>query len=618
MPTAQMPPKAATKIIEFDQFKGVDFSSELGAVKSYRSPDCVNMISEQSGRPVKRYGYETVTTFPARINGVFRLVKPDGVKRIVHSGDKLYLWKEDGTRQQLYAGMNNARSSAYQMDGKLWILDGKLLLRYDGSAVVSAQSVAYIPTTRINCPPQGGGEAFEAVNLLSDARLNEFSGDGTNQIYQLDATGIASIVKVEQRTGADWSSVGYKSYDGTLGKVTLNSVPPKPTDGAANVRITYKKPVAGSSDKINKCTTAILWGLGGFNRMFVAGNPEKINVDYCSDITTDARNAPTYFPDNGYGVVGQDNTKIVGYLRNGNDLAILKEDNDQDATVFLRSAEMGSDGKTVIFRVKTGIAGVGAISAWCTKDLRDDHMFLSRQGVFALTTNSTTSERYAQARSELINKKLIRESGLESAVATEFDGYLYIAVNGHVYVADASQKEYVGKSSEQYQYEWYYWEDVPVRCWLTEEGRLWFGTEDGRLCRFHNTKRSDSFNDDGRPILARWTTPEIAFDSYTKYKTIRAVYVKLNPYTRSSVKVYMKQDGAFVLKGEKNVDVFSFDDMDFSRFTFNTNTDVNVIALRLKAKRIVTTQLKMENDAMNEAFGLYGATVYYDLKSKVK
>lgn len=613
--------KSTTQRKQFvlENLKGVDFNSELGAVSLSRSPDCVNMISEQSGRPVKRFGYEKLLQLEDRINGIFKLVQKGVVKRVIHSGTKLFLWNEDHTTTQLYAGMNDQKSAAYQMDEKLWILDGKALLRYDGTSVVTAQSVAYVPTTSVLRSPSGGGDQYEPVNMLTPKRINEFAGDGTSTTYSLDMVDINTVEKVEQRNDSgQWTQIPYASFEATTGKVLFSSAPPKPTDGTDNIRITFSKDNSEYAQRVNKCTTAIIWGLGGFNRLFITGNPDYINMDFYSEITTDTRNAPTYFPDTGYALAGQDNTKIIGYLRSGENLAILKEDNDQDATVFLRNATFGADGKTVIFQTKTGIAGVGAISPFCTKDLRDDHMFLSKQGVFAITTNAVTSERYAQARSELINKKLTRETNLSEAVATEHDGYLYIAVNGHVYVADASQKTYVGKSAEQYQYEWYYWENVPVRVWFEDEDRLLFGTADGRIMRFYNAKRSDSYNDDGQPIFARWTTPELAFDTYSKYKTLRHIYTKLNPYTRSGVKIYLKEDGAFALADEKTVDILSFEDIDFNRFTFNVNMDVNVIHTKVKAKKIVTTQLKFENNTLNEAFGLYGATIYYDLKSKVK
>ena len=618
---ANLPQSRPTRTISFDQFKGVDFESELGAVSVSRSPDCLNMISDQSGRPVKRFGYEKILELPDRINGVFRLVKKGAVKRIVHSGNRLYLWKDDGSTEQIYEGMNDIRSCAFQMESKLWILDGKKLLCYDWDKVVTAESIAYVPTICVGAPPSGGGKAKDQVNILSPKRIDSFLSDGKATVYQLDARDIDGVDKCEVLgENGEWTQQAYASVEKDNGKVVFSEpIGVSPVSGEDNVRITFSK--KNEPDMINKCTTGVLWGLGGYNRLFVTGNPDYPNRDFVSDFVDGTMGLPTYFPENMYALVGQDNTRIVGYLYSGANLAILKEENGQDATVFMRSAALwneGTEDETVYFPVKTGIAGVGAVSPYCMKDLRDDHMFLSKQGVFALSTNAITSEQYAQARSELVNKKLCRESGLENAVAAEFEGYLYVAVNGHVYVADAAQKNYKGKNAEQYQYEWYYWENVPVRCWFKEGRYLWFGTEDGRVMRFFNRKLSSSFNDDGQPILARWTTPEIAFDSYTKYKTIKCIYTKLNPYARSSVKIYLKEDGAFVMADEKKVDVFSFEDIDFNRFTFNTNTDVNVLFTKIKSKKVVTTQLKFENDVLDEAFGIYGATVYYDLKNKVK
>ena len=125
-------------------------------------------------------------------------------------------------------------------------------------------------------------------------------------------------------------------------------------------------------------------------------------------------------------------------------------------------------------------------------------------------------------------------------MAVEYQGYLYIAVNGHVYVADAAQRNYKGKNAEQYQYEWYYWENVPARCWYKENERLLFGTDDGCVMRFYNAKISSSYNDDGKAITAYWMTPAIAFDTYTKYKTVRRIYTKPVSYTH--LDVYKRQE----------------------------------------------------------------------------
>lgn len=622
MATYNFPETGAMKMLTIDGLKGVDFLNELGAVHLSRSPDMLNMISDQGGRPVKRYGYERMLTLPNRINGIFRLVDGATEKQVIHSGTKLYEWDGAQTATERYASMADVKSTAFQMDGKLWILDGKKLLCYgkhgETYSVKTAEELAYTPTTTIGALPTGGGEKYEAVNLIGTQRINRFAGTAADTVYQLDAENISGVVKCEKMNAAGgFEEITGYAVDHVNGKVTFTDAPGvSPVTGDDNVRITFTKNVAGYADRINKCTIFALFGVGAYNRVFVSGSADYPNVDWYSDISAEERSAPCYFPDNQYAMVGQDNTRIMGYLRTGEYLAILKEENGQDATAFLRSGTM-ADGKAV-FTVKQGIAGVGAISRHGFGDLRDDHLFLSRQGVFALSSNAVTSERYAQARSELVNKRLCAEPGLAEASSVACDGYFYVAVNGHVYVADAAQKSYAGRSTEQYQYEWYYWENVPARCLYVRDGRLYFGTEDGNIMRFYRERKFTSYNDDGAAILARWTTPEMALSTYTRYKTVRRLYTKLNPYARSSVKIYMKEEGAYVLKDSREADVFDFSNIDFNRLTFNTDADVYVIATRLKVRRVVTTQIKFENDEKDEAFGLYGATVYYDMKTKVK
>lgn len=659
MPKAMMRGGSNTKRIAIERYRGVDFSQNPGEVDISRSPDALNMIADQGGRPVKRMGYEMIAKTPGkkRINGIHRLVQKTGETLLLHAGETLYVFDPDAkaakvldfsdidfnnftfnddpfdptTREgmtPLYEGMADGRSQAFQMEGKLWIVDGKKLLCYDGSTVRAAEDMAYVPTTCIGAPPQGGGKKFEDRNLLSDLAINSFfvSEDNKYQTeFQLDTKDYTRVLKVERLTASGtWEE--HKFIHSTweqrrLGTLTLFSAPgASPISGEDNVRITFEKKIKDGKEKINRCKVGILWGIGGNNRIFLTGNSEFVNLDFGSEISTPERPAPTYFPENGYATVGQDNSRVMGYLRMGETLAVLKEGNDQDATAYIRSGVLKEvDGTLeVMFSLKEGIAGVGAISPYCMNELRDDPLYLSQNGVFALSSNAVTSERCAQPRSETINKMLCMEENLHEAVAVEFEGYWYLCVNGHVYVADSSQRTYRGKTGDQYQYEWYFFDNIPARVFFKHKGKLWFGTERGEIFRFYTKRHSLSYNDNGAPIRAYWTTPELQFDSYSVYKTIRRIYSKLTPYARSSVRVWLKEDGGFKLVDEKNVDVFDFGDINFNRFTFNLNRDVGVIATKVKSKRIVTTQIRLENKRHNEAFGITSITVYYDAKNKVK
>ena len=155
-------PKLYTERLE--NFKGVDFANNATQVKLYRSPDAQNVISDLAGKPVKRTGYETIAKFGDRINGIFRLATGDTEKFLVHAGTKLYEWsRTDGVFANsgtvIYSGMNNLRSTAFQNDKKLYILDGKTYLVYgefDGAyAVKKVQDIATVPMCYLAMKPDG-------------------------------------------------------------------------------------------------------------------------------------------------------------------------------------------------------------------------------------------------------------------------------------------------------------------------------------------------------------------------------------------------------------------------------------------------------------------------------
>lgn len=634
--------KEPTRIV-INQFKGADFSTYSGNVNIQRSPDMLNMISNQNGQPVKRLGYEKIAQYDGRINGLFELAATEKRYRFVHAGTKFILC--GSTREEdtvLSDEMNDGRSTAFQMSvpvkkngtiemvSKLWILDGKSYYWCDGTTLEKTLNGAdtYIPTTVISRNPGAkdqGGEAYEPANRLNKWRKNSFlvTQEKTDEkIFVLDFSPLdPDAVKAEildangnwvvKKEGTDFT------VNRTTGTITFKSAPGKsPEEGADNVRITAAKTVKGYADHIGLCTVQTLFGLSSYDQAFLTGNKENVNYHYYSQPSD-----PTYFPDVNYAMIGQDNTAIMGYRKSGEYLVIIKENNYQDATAFLMSGEMReiNEEQKITYSVRQGIAGVGAISKYCFCDLRDDHLFLSSDGVFAITTNAVTAEKYAQTRSALIDRKL-KGYDLKNAVGIVHNGYLYIATDGVCFVADAAQKHYDGKGAEQYQYEWYYWDSMPVRVWGMENGEeeLLFGTADGAVMRMLREKKSVSYMDDGKAIRAYWTTPTIDFSYGDLYKTLRSLFVRLQPYARSSVKVYIRIDGMWQLLDVRNVDIMSFFDMDFKRFSFNTNSDNLTAAMTVKAKKVITTQFRFENGAEKEGFGLQEMITHFNTRNRVK
>jgi hypothetical protein len=320
--------------------------------------------------------------------------------------------------------------------------------------------------------------------------------------------------------------------------------------------------------------------------------------------------------------VGSESTAILGYCRLGSSQGIVKADDGQDSTVFLRTAAVNDDGEAV-FPLQQAIAGVGAISQGSFASLLDDPLFLSRNGIYAIASNAVTSEKLAQGRSYYVNARLTKESDLSDAEAVIWNGmYLLALPDGHVYVMDGRQrKSYRSASLGDFVYECYYWENVPARCWLCVrdgvEEELYFGTIDGKLCKVNSDIEGMArYADDGKAIDAVWATKYDDDGTPALLKTMikRGCCVTIKPYARSSGTIYFRSDrtgGEERQVAQKTMDILDFTDIDFERFTFNTDDSPQEIFLNRKVKNYKRLQLIVRNAELNEGFGIFQITKHF-------
>ncbi|OQB25860.1 MAG: hypothetical protein BWY11_00136 [Firmicutes bacterium ADurb.Bin182] len=606
---------------KFDRFKGADFSTDPIRVDETRSPRCRNLISDLSGFPEKRPGWRTLHSVDAPVNGLFFCVFKSGAGVfLAHGGTRLYAWADDADPAEICSGMNNAKSAAFAHGGKLYILDGAhYLVVKETESGLSVSRVAdgecFVPTTVIGAPAAGGGTPFEGINFLTGRRINSMIGDGMSTDFILDTKPVAQVhsVKVDgvpKAEGTDYTA------DLENGKIVFGEAPPESAAGGGvdNVTVEFTALLPdGYTDRIEKCTVVAFYGLGNDNRVFLAGNPDTPNTDYQSGLDD-----PTFFPDTGITKMGSDTSAIMGYLKHHDTMAVVKEDNRQDSEIFIRTAEM-TDDKKVIFPVRQGVKGIGAVSRHAFANLRDDPLFLAREGVFALVSEVITQQKSTQERSFFVNSRLANEPGLNEAAAAVWRSYYVLCVNGSCYVADGRQK--TGNSTtEQFGYEWYYWTNIPARVFLEHDGELYFGTADGRICKFNTDIPGVSrFNDDGAPIKAFWGTKADDFGAFTRRKTLtkRGCGLLVKPYTRSSVHVYvLTEDGIEKMIRSKTMDLFGFaDDIGAE---LNTDQPVQVVPFNTKVKKFVLLMLVFENDTVNEGFGVFGAELQYALGKYVK
>lgn len=288
----------------------------------------------------------------------------------------------------------------------------------------------------------------------------------------------------------------YGDYAGSLrdNKLQLDINTTPPVGGSSNIVIAF----ADLSEKYSFDTTGIfrdaqcgvMFGAdGNSDRLFLAGGNGYNNVEIFSE-----PDDFTYFPFRNTLTVGSTASRIIGYQRLGDGtLAIFKEKSGSDASVFFRSGSTVTEyeGGTVsdmYAAFKTTAAGIGEalVSPYALGTLGGDVLMLSENGVYGIVlgTNAATNERYTRERSRSINAALTKHN-LKNAVSVVYKDKYYLAVDGVCYVADA-RFTYAAENALDgaYNYEWWVWDNIPARCFAVINDKLYFGTEDGRLCVF--------------------------------------------------------------------------------------------------------------------------------------
>ena len=230
-------------------------------------------------------------------------------------------------------------------------------------------------------------------------------------------------------------------------------------------------------------------------------------------------------------------------------------------------------------------------------------------------------QKTAQNISLYINAKLTRESELENAVSCIWNGYYCLFINNRVYLADAKQQN--ANQSGSFGYEWYYWENIPASVACEYEGKLYFGTSDGKVCvmKTEDEYLMDAYTDDGEAIDAYWTTKldDLGDPSTTKTIKKRNIGVVAMPFAKSSAQIYYLKNGEenfikeYALSSE-----FDFDNFDFDNINFGLASSPYFVPTNKKSKNNKMFRIKIRNNKAREAFGLYKIVFNYEYAKAIK
>jgi hypothetical protein len=594
-----------------ETFRGVDLNNSPSNVDKSRSPAAPNMIRDQVGKVRKRMGYTTKATAPegAAIHGVHHLMD----ETLIHAGSKLYrlVKAADGTWSLTEIGaMANSRSRSFVFDQKLYLLDGTTYQVYDGETLTAVADSAAVPTIIISRRPNGGGQSYEGLNLLGKKWTESFLGTKDDKTYQLTTKELSDdpvTAKVLDANGNWVDKVENTDFtvDRAKGTVTFTTAPGEsPVTGQDNVQITACKVREGYLDAINKCTIAAVYGVGGStDRVFLSGNGDKPGIDWYSSFED-----PAFWPDTNYTKLVRDGGAVTGYAVLSNTLAAFINGASDERNVVVRGGTLDEDGDA-LFRISNTMIGQDAVApdTFCRTD--KEPLFLTDRGVFAITAEELTGEKYSQERSYYIGSALRAAQDRQSACACIYGDFYALALDGTIYLLDLQQKTYERNSPySSFQYECYYWPGIPATVLFLDGDALCFGTADGKLCRFGtNVDDVGGYNDDGLAIDAYWETSDFDGKIFFHVKTFTGLAVRLAAATNTGVVVYAQVRGIWkkVFSSGAKARYFDWNYIDFSKFTFSADRTPRTLFGKIKIKKADKVRFRLQNDVLNEPFGLY-------------
>ncbi len=419
------------------------------------------------------------------------------------------------------------------------------------------------------------GELYDKRGYVKykDSNSKIYWYDKTYQgLYDTDGNAVdikvSTLTKITDNTKlSDLSNITDYPYteDATKGVITFSSPVEKPdTDGEDNVVIQFRRTVEGYRERISNCTMVEIFD----NRVFFSGNPNYPNVLWHSSLDD-----PTYCSDVDYYEEGVSDSAIKGIVAGNNALWVMKEPSQTNTTIFYHNPSIDSS------YGKVYPSSHSSISTGClgqARNFRDTIVFFSDKGMEGISSDVTT-EQVITHMSTLIDNKLLNETNYKNMILTEWEGYLLVAIDNHIYLADGSAK---CTNNDHTEYEWFYWEfDNNIEMLFENEGIIY-------MC-MNNAFYTLTNKSEDREINSYFTTidDEFGFPQMQKITNKRGCVIDING---TSVDLYIKTDKT------------DFEKID----TFNI-TKGRIIP-KIKRKKWKSIQLKLE---ATKPFYFYSATL---------
>lgn len=561
---------------EIHKFLGLHEPFSDTVLRVGESPRMKNLRVTESYTLALREGFEVLGRFEGVPRGVFAF--KDSIFFV--AGSTVYRWYNGESTPVGALESDSGRVTFLPLGDSLYFLDGTKIKVWQGEEVKDLQP--YVPLVAISTDVNGGGIAFEEINLLTSERRQSFTMDSDHRdliLAEKDIDEVISVSVLGEALAANTYTVDLES-----GIVSLKNEPSSTDPNAFEVR--YSKKPSEGEELIHKMRYATLWGGDNDTRIFLWGDKENPAIYRYSGVH-DGVSGMEYFPELFFNKTLSGNA-VTSILRHYDRLLIFTE---ADAYYSYIETKSDANGKEYLsFPVRTLSSTVGCSEEGCAVLALNTPLTVHSGSLYRWVSTSIRDERNAENIGERIKAGLheISERGI-SLFDRESMSELYLWSGDKLYVYNYALDLY------------YYYEGLNA-AYFTEapSSDVYFQRNDGSLCRFI----SESLDGD-KKIDFHWETGYEDISGLDT-KNIHSVEFELLPVSATSFDILWVSDNATSIAHSVGLDykVFDFDSIYFDLFSFKTAITPVRLSKRIKLKRCRGFKIILKSDENNGDFHL--------------
>jgi hypothetical protein len=558
----KLPPVSISAFLGLNENSEGQFNLKLGEASKM-----LNFRVTPQGQLKKREGWKKIFDgLTGNVQGMW-YGKLKGIPLFLFcNGGHLYSGNfADGTKLDL-GTLTDAPTRFIPFKDKVYLSNGYEYKCYDGNTFSTV--TGYRPKVAIGTPPSGGGTLYEQINVLTGAKHQTFSADGTSTEYKILEDNVNSI-DFARVNGAD---VSY-TYNLAAGKVFFATAPGV---GQDNVDIGWTKG-SGQRDLIEKCRFSMDYSGKTDSRVFLWGNQDHKNRRFWSGLADGVPSAE-YFEANSYSDEGNGQYAITDIVKQYDTQKIYLENSARYSIYEAITIEEQTTAAFPSYELNEEIGN----KAFGQVQIINNNPLTIDKGIRAWKASSVRE----QFNQELISQR-VQDSldlvNLSNAVTCDWQDNkeYWLCIDGIVWIYN-----YLNGT-------WYKFDNVYAKCFLVVDGELYFGSN-GYIAKFDKEKRVD----DNQVIKAIWESGFYDFQAEYLTKYLNNIWVTINPATKTSVNVQVTTNNEGT-KDKQTVyyNLATYANVNYAHWSYSTSYNPQPKYLEVQAYGFVYIKILIGNDS---------------------